>query len=210
MNKRQRIIDTAKIRIQINQKVSTLAIKSILDANFPNETWSQHYISNTLREAFNDKEIPNLRYRYNDGFREYFVLVPVEETEVQEEPICSRTECEEDCSCEKPVYSYTFSPSTGVNITLTGDSTQSVIESAKTYDIGLRYSESRKEFNVIADMQQNHLFNAFKKEIVKAVDSDELMKVMMGPLSMEFGSRAIHKKLGDMVSKAPVNEDKKA
>lgn len=191
MNKRQTILETAKKLMKKNGVTTTLEIKTELISEFPAEFWDQHYVSNTMREAYNDSEIPNLRFGDNGTYRSYFLA-----DSNMSNPVSGNTDTTQSASTQ--VFSYSLELEDGINVTIQKNTPEEVVEVARNkFNKNIRYSESKKEFHVISKMHENHLFNAIKKDMAATSTTKELVDVIMSPTSLELVKRVVATEMKD-------------
>lgn len=138
MNQTQLVIDTFNDLLQ-HGDVTTLDVKLFLRAKFPTETWTQNFVSSVLIDYEEDNA--QIGFKDNGTFRIYF-LHPAP-------PMFRSTP-----------YSYT----TSKGIKIEANTWLDVMETALKLGDKIHWSQSKKKFFMLHELQENHLLNIIWKE----------------------------------------------
>lgn len=203
MNKKKQIIKAATKFIQETGVATTLDVKNYLRKNYPGSNWKQHYVSNIMREAYNDSTIPNLDFRDNGTFREYYLVTATKST--------TKATKMPTATSGSAHHSYELEIESASNVTacltLKG-SVEDIIEAAEDYGVYLRWSTTKNEFSRVQDMHLSHLANAIKKDVAAASGPEEVLEALTSHTGREFGMRMIRESMSDLTSNIgqPYNE----
>lgn len=181
MNKRQNIINVANELLEKNGTTTTLEIKDALRNRFPKERWVQHYVSNTMREEFNNGNLSGVTFRDNGRNRVYQKSVNTPSTNKGK--------------------TYTFKMdleqgNTVVSSVISSDSPENVVKTAASVGVNVRWSKSKQEFVLIENMHPAHMANALRKDIANTTSVDDLGDVFTSPL-MEYFINSLKNDLTD-------------
>lgn len=191
MNKKKQIIKAATKFIQETGVATTLDVKNYLRKNYPGSNWKQHYVSNIMREAYNDSTIPNLDFRDNGTFREYYLKTTTKATKI---PSTTQGSAQHSYALEIESAS-----NVTASLTLKG-SVEDIIEAAEDYGVYLRWSTTKNEFSRVQDMHLSHLANAVKKDVAAASGPEEVMEALTSHTGREFGMRMLKESMSDLNS----------
>jgi hypothetical protein len=86
---------------------------------------------------------------------------------------------------------YTHTLTVGdVIISIIANTPKQIIDTASTLDVKLHYSYSKKEFEILSDVQYNHLCNIITNELDAITNCEQLYEfVNKNPYYIEFSSR---------------------
>lgn len=143
MNKKELIRTT--FLVLLNQgETTTLDVKNKLREQYPEESWTQKYISECCSQIYS--ELPYIDFKDNGTYREYY-LVGSEQTPLM----------------------YSFTTKRGQGVTLFAKDPETIVEAARELGELIHYSKSKDTFMYLSEMNPQHLYNAIRIDLDEKV-----------------------------------------
>lgn len=167
-SKTERILEVANDMITTNGHATTLGVKIQCRNLWPNEYWTQHYVSKVMRT----QNTYDWGFRDNGQYREYYSTTTSTMTQ-----------------SKKGSKTYTFDLDKDFfKIHVSGD-LQHVMQTLKVFNIPVRYSESKDEIQYLPDIHNNHLANIVRKMVRETKGTEDLVKALSTVEVVEFSER---------------------